>query len=105
MADRTSQQLERDLDVFWNRLVAGEAHQPDSTETTLVTRLATVDEEVAPRPGFLDKLWTQLLVPETNGHLDEPLLPDEVVPIAPAAPVALRPPRPALSPRSRLQRW
>jgi outer membrane protein assembly factor BamB len=92
---------EDELDGFWNALVTGETPQPESPETTLVSRLASV-EGASPRMGFLDELWTQMLVTESNGHRDEPLPAGEV---GPNAPVALLPARPVVDSRSRLQRW
>ena len=51
MAERTPQQLERDLDTFWNALVAGEAPLPASAETAMVARLATSGDRTSTASG------------------------------------------------------
>ena len=104
-SERTPQQVDHDLDTFWNALVAGEAPLPASAETAMVARLATLETAPAPRAGFLDALWTQLLVPESNGHLDAQLLPDESMTVAPVVPIAVLPVRPVVDTRSGIQRW
>ena len=70
MAERTPQQLERDLDIFWNALVPGRRPCPRRRKRP-GGPVGDVWRRTSAASGFLDALWTQLLVPETNGHLDE----------------------------------
>ncbi|HET9661017.1 MAG TPA: PQQ-binding-like beta-propeller repeat protein [Thermomicrobiales bacterium] len=98
MTERTTQQLDHELDIFWNALVAGDSPLPESAETAVAARLARLEAAPPPRAGFLDDLWAQLMEPDAV----EPILPVEPAPVVAIAP---RPVRPAWDTRSHFQRW
>jgi hypothetical protein len=92
MAERTTQQMELELDTFWNDLVTGIAStRPESPDMEMAERLTSMQAAAEPRAGFLDDLWTRMLeseraetsIPE-HSHLAAPVAPP-IVPL-PARP-------------------